>query len=198
MNIKLFDHKMKVVASRPVFEHGPFTLLLVTIEYTRFDGERASFQWLIFDRGNAVAVLVRRKDGKICLVQQFRPATLVEDGEITSGEGGMLEIIAGMRNRVEEQVDCLHREVAEEAGRLIKNVRQVTTAFMSPGACSERVGIYLADDDGPATFPGGGLRSEGEDIRVHWVSSAEAMEMIRSGHIRDAKTILAIQALLLE
>ncbi|SRR5258706_1315494 len=197
--IKLFNHHFKINKAIKLYTMGYFGLWLVTIIYIRFDGVEASFKWLIFDRGESVAVLLHREsDNKICLVEQFRPATLVSYGYFATIGGEMLEIIAGSLESGEKPIDCLHRETAEEAGRLVKNVRLVTDCFMSPGGTSEKISIYLADDDGSADLPGGGLKEENEDIRIHWVTLDEAKKMIKTGEIQDAKTIIAIQALLLE
>lgn len=197
--MKLYDHKPKIESAKPVYTFGPFNLWLIQIVNRRFDGKNHPFKWLIFDRGDAVAGIIYRKiDGKICLVEQFRPATLIRGGKFSNGGGGVLEIIAGVVGIGEDPLACLHREVAEEAGRMIKNVRKVTTTYMSPGASSEKVTIYLAEDAGPAASQGGGLSEEGEDIKVHWIGLSTAEKMVKSGEICDAKTILAIHALLLK
>lgn len=196
--INLFNHKIKVIRSNLVFKMGKFKLFLANLVYTRFDGRPSANKWLIFERSDSVAVLLYRKvDNKICLVEQLRPATILKDSKFEGG-GGLLEVIAGTMGLAERPLDCLYREVAEEVGRLIKNVRLVTNCYMSPGASSEKIAIYLAEDDGSADLPGGGLEAEGEDIRTHWVSIQEAFKMLKNGEIADAKTILAIQAFLLE
>ena len=197
--INLFDHRVEILSPNPVFKMGKFTLFKAKIAFTRFNGERALFSWLIFDRGDSVAVLLRRQsDAKICLVEQFRPPTLAHYGQLRASGGGVLEIIAGTQEPGEEPESCVCREVAEETGRLVKNLHLVTTTYMSPGASSEKVSLYLGEDDGDAGVPGGGLAEEMEDIMIHWVSVDEIKEMIQKGRIVDAKTIMAFQALLLE
>jgi GDP-mannose pyrophosphatase NudK len=198
--MQLFNRQFKIVSTEKLYFLGKkFILWSASFIYKRFDGEEAGFKYIIFDRGSSVAVLLYRKDDdKICLVEQFRPATLINDHNFATTGGEILEIIAGTQEAGEKPLDCLHREAAEEAGRLLKNIQLVTNCFMSPGASSEKISIYIAEDDGQAGLPGGGLKEESEDIKIHWVTLTEAWEMIESGEINDAKTILAIQALLLK
>ncbi len=195
--INLFNHKVRIISATKLIQKGRYTLLLAELGYTRFDGKEASYKWVIFDRGNAVAVLLRRDD-KFCIVEQLRPATMKEDGKLFVGSGGFLEIIAGTLNFGVDPVECIHRETAEEVGRRIKNVRLISDCFTSPGSSTEKIAHYLADDDGQADLPGGGLEKENEDIRIHWLTLEEIVAMIKSGEINDAKTILAVQAYMLE
>lgn len=196
----LFDHKMEVLSSEEVYKAGKYSLTSSNIAFTRFDGRRDTHRWLLYHRGNSVAVLlIDPLTGKLCLIEQFRPATTAVNGVLVPAlGGGILEIIAGSQEGDEDLYDCLHREVAEEVGRRIRNIRKVTNSFFSPGGSSEKIFVCLADDAGKSDLPGGGLESESEDIRTHWVTPQKALAMIRSGEICDAKTVLAIQAYVLE
>lgn len=197
--INIFDHRVRVISVVKLARWRRFSLFLAKIALTKFDGTRTHLRWLVFDRGDSVAVLVYRKsDRKICLIEQIRPATLAANGEIRAGGGGVLEIIAGSLDPGEKPLACLSREAGEEAGRRLKNIRLVTTSFMSPGATSERVAIYLADDGGDAGVAGGGVAEECEELRIHWVTISNLKKMIKKGIVVDAKTIIAFQALLLE
>ncbi len=197
--INLFNHELKIISTDLVYEFGRYRVFWARMEYKGFDGKRATYSWLIFDRGNAVAVLVHRKsDGKFCIVEQLRPATLVKNGKIVIAGGGFLEIVAGTLNPGENPVACIKRETPEEIGRNVKNIRLVANCYMSPGSSTEKIAVYLAEDAGKADLPGGGLEEESEDIRIHWLELEEIAGMIKSGEIEDAKTILAVQAYMLE
>jgi hypothetical protein len=70
----------------------------------------------------------------------------------------------------------------------------VLHCFMSPGAVTERLSLFVADyDSRMAREPGGGNSSEGEDIEVLELPLATALEMVGQGEIIDAKTILLLQ-----
>ena len=56
------------------------------------------------------------------------------------------------------------------------------------------VGTYSADDK---VGPGGGIYDEGEDIEVLHIPFADALKMIATGEICDAKTIILLQHLAL-
>ena len=64
---------------------------------------------------------------------------------------------------------------------------------MSPGADTERLTLFLGLIEGPAAGDGGGLHAEGEDIEVLRLPFAGALDMVASGQIADAKTIILLQ-----
>ena len=65
---------------------------------------------------------------------------------------------------------------------------------MSPGGMTELISFYFAEyDDSQRANPGGGV--EDEDIEVLEIPFAQAMEMIKTGEIRDGKTVILLQLL---
>lgn len=67
-------------------------------------------------------------------------------------------------------------------------------AFMTPGSVTERLHFFIAPyEAGMKISEGGGEEAEGEDIEVLEMTLVEALEMVRSGEIRDAKTIMLLQ-----
>jgi nudix-type nucleoside diphosphatase (YffH/AdpP family) len=89
---------------------------------------------------------------------------------------------------------AVRREVVEETGHTVGEVRHVFDVYMSPGSVTERVSFYAAAY-GPATrtHAGGGLHEEGEDIETLELPFRRALEMIRTGEIADAKAIMLLQ-----
>ena len=65
--------------------------------------------------------------------------------------------------------------------------------FASPGSVTERLTLYVGFVDAPAGGAGGGLHHEGEDIEVLRLPFAEALKLVETGEIADAKTILLLQ-----
>jgi hypothetical protein len=65
---------------------------------------------------------------------------------------------------------------------------------MSPGSVTERIAFFTGSyRAGERVSEGGGVEGEGEDIEVLEVTLAEALAMIDSGEIIDAKTVLLLR-----
>ena len=65
---------------------------------------------------------------------------------------------------------------------------------MSPGPVTEILHFFVAEyTENQKTGLGGGVGHEQENIEVLEMSFAEALEKVRSGDIRDGKTILLLQ-----
>ena len=181
---------------------GPIRIRDVTIlsddhyilRRTRFDYRRRDGSWQAmsresYDRGNGAAILpydpVR---GTVLLVRQFRyPA--YENGHPEP----MIEVIAGLLDENDPLTTVCH-EAEEEAGYRIRAPRRVYDAFMSPGAVTERLTLFIAEYSADDRIgDGGGLHDEGEDIELLEPSFDEALAMIADGRICDAKTIMLLQ-----
>lgn len=175
---------------------GVFKLDRAVLRCERYDGRMgATVTRLVFERGDSAAVLLYDSSrDSVILVEQFRyPAYTREEGN-----GWLLEIVAGAvdRNRTPEAV--ARAELVEEAGCSVQELEHVATFYPSPGACSERMYLYLGSVSAPIQErSGGGELDEGEDIRVHQMPLDEALRLVRRGVIRDAKTIIALQHLAL-
>jgi hypothetical protein len=65
--------------------------------------------------------------------------------------------------------------------------------FVSPGSLTERIHLFTAEFD-PArrSGPGGGKPDEGEDIEVVELAFDDALAMVETGDIVDAKTVLLL------
>jgi nudix-type nucleoside diphosphatase (YffH/AdpP family) len=144
--------------------------------------------------GDGAAVLpIDRAHDRLLLVRQFRWPPF-EKGYRKL----MIEAPAGKLDGDDPET-CAIREAMEEAGARIFNLRLAFHCFMSPGAVTERLSLFLADYDCTALrAKGGGQESEGEDIGVLEMSLNDALTMVARGEIADAKTILLIQAAVLE
>ena len=65
---------------------------------------------------------------------------------------------------------------------------------MSPGSVTEILYFFVAEyDQHMKVSDGGGLAEEQENIEVLELDFVKAIEMINSGEIRDAKTIMLLQ-----
>jgi nudix-type nucleoside diphosphatase (YffH/AdpP family) len=163
-----------------------------TIELTRRDGTAEKQIRQVYDRGNGAGILpIDPRRGTVLLVRQFRIPVLLNE---PVHDGGMLiEVCAGLLDRNDPET-AIRKEAEEELGFRLKSVRKVYDAFMSPGSVSERLSLFVAEySPADRISDGGGERSEGEDIEVLELPLTEAIAMVASGTIIDAKTIMLLQ-----
>ncbi len=67
---------------------------------------------------------------------------------------------------------------------------------MSPGSVTEILHFFIAEYSSEMKITdGGGLEEEGENIEVLELSFNNALSMIDTGEIKDAKTIMLLQHL---
>jgi len=119
-------------------------------------------------------------DGRVVLIRQWRYCA----------EGELIELPAGtLEPGIEDHLTCAKRELAEETGFEAAQWRELGSFFTTPGFTTEVIAAYLATDLTPVTGVAG---DEDEHIEVFTVPFASALAMIRSGEIRDAKTICAL------
>lgn len=173
-----------------VLSESYFTLRRASYDYQRRDGRWQTDTRESYDIGDGAVVLpVDKARGKVLLIRQFRwPVFEWGYREL------LIEAVAGKLDQDDPQ-DCVRREAMEEAGVTVSNIRLFTHCFLSCGAVKERLSLFLADYD--STVPrekGGGHEAEGEDIEVLETTLDDALAMIASGEIVDAKTIMLLQA----
>jgi nudix-type nucleoside diphosphatase (YffH/AdpP family) len=167
-----------------------YILRKASFDFQRRDGAWQEQARESYDIGDGAAVLpVDAACGKILLIKQFRwPAFEWGYKQL------LIEAVAGKLDGDNPQT-CVVKEAMEEAGVTIRDLTLVTHCFMSAGAVTERLSLFLASYN--STQPrekGGGHEQEGEDIEVLETTLDEALAMVASGAIIDAKTILLLQA----
>lgn len=167
-----------------------YILRKITFDYLKKDGQWQTQTREAYDRGNGAAILLYNKEQKsVILTRQFRMPTYLNGNEM----GMLIEVCAGLLDEHEPE-DCIRRETEEETGYKINSVQKVFEAYMSPGAVTEKLYFFVAEytQDMKLT-EGGGLEHEEEDIEVLEMPFEEALNMIATGEIQDAKTILLLQ-----
>jgi nudix-type nucleoside diphosphatase (YffH/AdpP family) len=170
-----------------------YVLRKATFDWRRADGAWQTQSREAYDRGNGAALIpYNRAAGTVVLTRQFRyPAW-------SNGYDGLLvEAAAGLLDTAEPEAR-IRKEVEEETGYRLGEITRVFDCFMSPGSVTERLYLFVAEyEPGMRVGAGGGLEGEGEDIEVVELPFAQAMAMVPSGAICDAKTILLLQHLAL-
>ena len=150
----------------------------------------------VYDHGHAVACLARDPErGTVLLVRQERvPILLHEDDLPREGAGPLdpamsVEAPAGLIDGAETPEAAMAREMEEETGYRVHDLRRVADLYASPGSLSERVILFTAlygPEDRVAE--GGGVADEGERVEVLEPTETEALAMLADGRVRDLKT----------
>ena len=143
----------------------------------------------VFERGHAVVVLpYDQKTDQVVLIEQIRlPAAE------TTEHPWLLELVAGMIEPNESIEDVAERELYEEAGLKAKSLHKINSYLASPGGCTERFYFFWADVDASKAKGLHGLASEHEDIRLQVMSRIDAYNLVVSGDIENASTVLGLQ-----
>ncbi len=172
-----------------------YTLKKITFEYKKKNGETIHQTREAYDRGNGATILLFNQDKKtIILTRQFRLPTFINGNE----SGMMIEACAGLLDE-EDPEECIRRETEEETGYLVKDVKKVFEAYMSPGSVTEILYFFIAAySKDMKVSEGGGVDHEEENIEVLEMPFDHALEMVYAGEIKDAKTIMLLQHLKLK
>lgn len=170
--------KYRIERTRTIHTGRVFSLVEKAVRYS--DGHRSRLD--ILEHPGAVAMVPILPDGQILLIRQIRVAT----------GGTLFEIPAGTREAGEPPSTTARRELIEETGYAAGTLRRIGGFFPAPGFCSEFIHLYLATDLKPAR----GIPDADERIEVVPVSRLRARTMIRSGLIRDAKSLIGLNAIL--
>jgi nudix-type nucleoside diphosphatase (YffH/AdpP family) len=168
---------------------GKYNLRKISFDYTDRSGRRETQTRYVFDRGNGAAILLyNRETGNVILTRQFRLPTWL-NGNPT---GMLIEVCAGELDEDAPEA-AIRRETEEEVGIRVGEVNRLFDAYLSPGAATEIVTFFTAEyTSAMKVSEGGGLASEHEEIEVLEMPYEEAMRMVRSGKIGDARTILLL------
>lgn len=177
------------VKQRVMLSENWATLEEVTFDYQRSDGRWQTQTREIYHRGHGAAILLYNLERRsIVLVRQFRFPVW------TLGEAGfLLEVPAGIVE-AEDPEATIQAETEQETGFVIGRPTFLFRAFATPGAVTEQIHYYMAAYDSCSrSGHGGGNEAEGEDIEVLELDLEQAISLVGSGEIMDAKTILLIQ-----
>ena len=183
------NNKINIV-SQEVLSDNWYTLRKFTFDYQKTDGswERQSRE--AYDRGNGAVILLYNKAKQtVILTRQFRIPTYTNGNET----GMLIEACAGLLDKDNAEA-CIKRETEEETGYRISSLKKIYEAYMSPGSVTEILYFFVAEySDDMKISDGGGCETEQENIEVMEIPFDQAITMVASGEIKDAKTIMLIQ-----
>jgi len=183
------NNKINIV-SQEVLSDNWYTLRKFTFDYQKTDGswERQSRE--AYDRGNGAVILLYNKAKQtVILTRQFRIPTYTNGNKT----GMLIEACAGLLDKDNAEA-CIKRETEEETGYRVSSLKKIYEAYMSPGSVTEILYFFVAEySDDMKISDGGGCETEQENIEVMEIPFDQAITMVASGEIKDAKTIMLIQ-----
>ena len=185
------DGKTVRICGIETIAHITGKLSSVSYEQRRRDGEHQSRKREIYDNGNSAVILPYDSARKtVLLARQLRLPIFLQDGMEQT-----VEACAGKLDG-ETAERRIMKEMQEELGYKVSNVQRLFELYVSPAAIMEKIVFFIcAYSPANKVSDGGGLKEEGEDIEVVETTLAEAVAMIASGEIVDAKTVVLIQYL---
>ncbi|HEY2827987.1 MAG TPA: NUDIX hydrolase [Pirellulales bacterium] len=127
--------------------------------------------------GSVVILPVLAPD-QVCLIRNYRVAV----GET------LWELPAGTLERDEDPTDCARRELVEETGYRAGHLEKLCEFFLSPGILHERMHLFLATD----LQAGAATPESGEEIQTHVMSLDDALRLIETGELHDAKSLVGL------
>ncbi|HSS20137.1 MAG TPA: NUDIX hydrolase [Pyrinomonadaceae bacterium] len=163
----------EILSSKEVFHGRVFN---VTVDEIR-EGDQVYQREVVQHPGSAVIVPVF-DDGTIALVRQYRHPSVRY----------LLEVPAGTLGHGEEPESGAKRELEEELGFVAGKLEKLSEFFVSPGFCAEKMWVFLATE---LTETKQKLDDD-EILEVVRLPFAQALSMISTGEIEDAKTIIGI------
>jgi nudix-type nucleoside diphosphatase (YffH/AdpP family) len=167
-----------------------YRLHTTTFDLQAADGTWSSQSRETYDRGNGATILLYDVERRtVLLTSQFRYPAYVNGHP----DGVLIEAAAGLLDDDDPET-AIRREAIEETGHRVGEVTHVFDAYMSPGSVTEILGFFAAPYDASTReHAGGGLAEEGEQITLVELDIDEALDLVESGGIVDAKTIMLLQ-----
>ena len=163
----------KILSSQKVFDGRVFNVTVDTVS----EGDLTYQREVVHHNGSAVIVPIF-DDGTVALVRQYRhPAVRY-----------LLEVPAGTLAKGERPEIGAARELKEELGVVAARLEKLSEFFVSPGFCEEKMWVYLATE----LTEGEQALEDDEVLDIVRLPIADALEMITSGEIEDAKTIIGL------
>jgi len=184
MNEKIRNVQLEVLSN------NWYTLRKVDFEHLAKDGTWEKMSREAYDRGNGATILLYNKPAQsVILTRQFRMPTYLNGNE----DGHLVECCAGLLDK-DNPEECIKRETEEETGYKVSYVKKVFEAYMSPGSVTEILYFFVAEySKEMKVSDGGGVHEESENIEVLELPYQRALDMIGTGEIKDAKTIMLLQ-----
>ncbi len=162
------------VGSKTVFDGRVFG---VQVDSVLLPGGNPATREVVLHNGGA-SVVALDQDDNVYMVRQWRYPFHAE----------LLELPAGKLGLGEDPMECAARELREETGMIAGKLLPLGEYLATPAYCTEVLHIYLALD----LVKSQQCLDEGEFLEVVKIPFQNALEMVISGKIKDAKTQIGI------
>jgi ADP-ribose pyrophosphatase len=166
--------EFEIIGTKEIYKGRKIVVKRDTVKYP--DGKEHDYE-VIHHHGSVVMVPVD-KEGKIWLIDQYRPAI----------DQILLELPAGTIEKEEDPQVCALRELREEIGMTSDSIKKIGGFYIAPGYSNEYMHVYLATNLREDPLP----QDSGEFIQVQKYPAEEVYQMLAQGKIRDGKTVAAI------
>jgi ADP-ribose pyrophosphatase len=170
-------NKLVLLSSKTVFKGPAFS---VSSDRVREPSGIVARRDVVRHSGSAVILAVDDSgpEPRVLLERQYRYAA----------KDYLWELPAGRVDRGEKALAGAKRELLEETGYRAAKWKQALFFYPSPGFLDETMTVYLAR----GLKPGDAQPEEDESIECHLTPLSQALAMVRSGEIRDGKTIASV------
>ena len=164
----------QVKSTSPIFAGKILKLRVDTVKLP--NGREATRE--VIEHAPAVAIVPITDDGQVVFVRQYRYPV----GEV------LLEVPAGKLDDGELPHECASRELEEETGFTARSMEEVGAFYTTPGFSNELMHLFIARGlSRHAPRP-----DEDEFISTELIPIERALDMAKSGQIRDAKTLAGL------
>ena len=167
------------IASRRAYKGRVINVDVDTVRYP--NGTQGELEMVRHSGASAVVPFLTdpsSADPQLLLIKQFRHAA----------EDFIYEIPAGKLDGAEDPKVCAERELREETGCTAARMEHVYTFYTTPGFTDERIHAFMAT----GLTRGDTSHETDEFLTLETVTLSHALELIKTGELKDAKSALAI------
>lgn len=152
----------------------------VRLEVHHLENEETNRQLIreVVVHPGAVVVLPVMEDGRVLMIRNHR----------YSVQQVLIELPAGTLEKGEDPMNCAGRELLEETGYLANKLQRIGAFFSSPGILTEKLYAFAAYHLEKKVS----ALEEDEEIEIMPVLFDDALKMIDTAEIMDAKTIATL------
>ncbi len=167
------------VGSQRIYTGRIFNLDLDQVRFP--DGSVGELEMIRHPGASAVLPFLsdpRSDDPQVLLIKQYRYAA----------EGYLYEVPAGRLEPGELPLACAKRELREETGCEAEMFTPLMTLYTTPGFTDELIHLFIA----AGVTRGQAATEPDEFLTIEPMSLSHALDLVRQGEIRDAKTVVTL------
>jgi ADP-ribose pyrophosphatase len=170
---------IEVISSKLIYKGPAFSVFTDIVR----EGEHTGQRDVVRHTGSVVIMAIdeprtKREEAMVLLVRQYRYAA----------NQYLWELPAGRIDAGEDKLAAAKRELMEETGVRAKKWKRIYYFYASPGFLDERMDVYLARE----LTLGVAQPEEDEQISLRFFPLSEALGMVATNKIRDAKTMTGL------